>query len=257
MYHRSISLVTPRSFLLAGLLVSSALSAQTPPASEPHAPGGEKTAKTKLLEAGAELLQSDGPVGAIHAHVCGFHFYAGEQQRQVRADHYCSHLNEDVMQCVIYDSDAKNARLIGVEYIITEALFGQLPEEEKKLWHSHRHEVMSGELIAPGLPDVAEKELMRKLVNTYGKTWHLWQVDRGDPLPLGPAKLMMAFTAEGQVDAKKVQARDEEFKISTAEKKAKREDLPARPVASGADAWQSGTVVQVPDDLAALSTPAK
>ncbi len=26
---------------------------------------------------------------------------------------------------------------------------------------------------------------MKKLINTYGKTFHTWQVDRGDTLPLG------------------------------------------------------------------------
>jgi len=41
-------------------------------------------------------------------------------KRAVRAEHYCSHLNKDVFQCVIYDSSEKNARLIGVEYIISE-----------------------------------------------------------------------------------------------------------------------------------------
>ena len=30
------------------------------------------------------------------------------------------------------------ARLIGVEYIISERLFKALPEEEKRFWHSHR-----------------------------------------------------------------------------------------------------------------------
>jgi hypothetical protein len=32
---------------------------------------------------------------------------------QVESHHYCSHLNEDVHQCVIYDSDRPDARLIG------------------------------------------------------------------------------------------------------------------------------------------------
>jgi hypothetical protein len=35
--------------------------------------------------------------------------------------------------------------------------------------------------------------------NTYGKTFHTWQVDRGDVLPLGPPQLMMSATADGQV----------------------------------------------------------
>lgn len=33
---------------------------------------------------------------------------------------------------------ASGARLIGIEYIITERLFRELPEEEKKYWHSHQ-----------------------------------------------------------------------------------------------------------------------
>lgn len=46
-------------------------------------------------------------------------------------------------------------------------------------------QVMSGQLYAPGVPDTAELLEMKKLVDTYGKTWHTWQVDRGDTLPLG------------------------------------------------------------------------
>jgi hypothetical protein len=60
---------------------------------------------------------------------------------QVEAHHYCSHLNEEVRQCILYDSDSPNARLIGVEYIISRRLFEALPEEEKKYWHSHVYEV--------------------------------------------------------------------------------------------------------------------
>lgn len=169
--------------------------------------------KTQVLEAGAEVLQGEGPINAIHAHVCEFHFYADDMKRQVRAHHYCAHRNENVLQCVIYESHDKGARLIGIEYIISEELFNGLPEEEKKLWHSHRYEVMSGQLVAPGIPEVAETELMKKLVTTYGKTWHTWQVDRGDKLPLGLPKLMMGFTADGQGNPEMVMARDKEFRF--------------------------------------------
>lgn len=211
-----------------------------------HDTSGEpKTAKTKLLEAGAELTQSAGPIGAIHQHVCGFHFYSGEPERQVESHHYCSHLGEEVLQCVIYDSNERDARLIGIEYIISERLFQALPEEEKKLWHSHRYEVKSGQLIAPNVPDVAEKEMMKKLVNTYGKTWHTWQVDRGDELPLGPPQLMMGFTADGQADPDMVARRDQKLDVSVERKKRLREDIPAAPIAPGADAWQHGPALQV------------
>ncbi len=82
-----------------------------------------------------EPLHVNGPLGAVHAHVCGFHFYSGNMQRALRVDHSCSHVNAEVFQCIIYDSDPRNARLIGIECLISEALFKQLPEAEKKLWH--------------------------------------------------------------------------------------------------------------------------
>ena len=40
-----------------------------------------------------------------------------------------------------------------------------------------------GQALRAPLP--AETIEMQKLVNTYGKTFHTWQVDRGDPLPYG------------------------------------------------------------------------
>ncbi len=218
-----------------------------------HADGGVPSNGTAALcgvpGAQAELMQDMGPVAAIHAHLCGFHFYNGDMSRQVRADHYCSHLNADVWQCIIYESDKKNARLIGVEYIISGALFNGLPPEEKKLWHSHRYEVMSGQLIAPGMADGAEMQLMKDFVTTYGKTWYLWQVDRGDPLPLGLPKLMMGFTGDGQVDPKMVSARDREFNLDSSKIKSGRAGIATREVAPGADAWQHGRAFQIDDSL--------
>lgn len=38
---------------------------------------------------------------------------------------------------------------------------------------------------APRVPVLAEDLEMKKLINTYGKTFHTWQVDRGDELPFG------------------------------------------------------------------------
>jgi hypothetical protein len=191
----------------------------------------------------------DGPVAAIHAHLCGFHFYNGDPKRALRVDHYCSHVNADVFQCIIYDGDGSNARLIGVEYVISETLFNALPAAEKKLWHSHRYEVMSGQLTAPGLPDAAEKALMATLVNTYGKTWQFWQVDRGDALPLGLPKLMMGFTADGQAEPQMLTDYERARSIDLTKAKGKRADLPTRPIAPGADAWQQGPAFQISDEL--------
>ena len=197
-----------------------------------------------------------GPLASVHAHLCGFHFYNGDPARAIRAHHYCSHLRADVFQCILYDSDQPDARLIGVEYIISEARFNALPAAEKKLWHSHRYEVMSGQLVAPGVAAPAERALMQDLVNTYGKTWQLWQTDRGDELPLGLPQLMMGFTADGQADPALVAARDHDLHIDTADTKARRAELLARPVAAGADAWQQEPGFQIRDETRPASPAA-
>jgi hypothetical protein len=170
---------------------------------------------TKVLTTGAGALQNFTPIKAIHAHLCAFHAYGHDFTRQVEAHHYCTHLNEEVRQCVIYDTDQPGARLIGVEYVISRRLFETLPMEERKYWHSHNFEVGGGLLTMPRIPTPVEDQEMQKLADTYGKTWHMWQIDRGDELPLGPPQLMMSYTNEKQVDWDMVARRDARYGYDT------------------------------------------
>lgn len=209
-------------------------------------PGTDKSGKTQVLEAGAAALQDKTPVNRLEIYLNGFHFYNGHLGGQMEAHHYCTKLNEDLTQCVIFDGNGRDAKIMGVEYIISEKLFKTLPADEKTLWHSHRHEVKSGTLIAPGLPLAAEHELMEQVVSTYGKTWHTWHTDQDLTLPFGNPALMMGFTKDGQLDTALLADRDRRFNISTTEKRKNRADISAPPVAPGADAWQQGTVRQLP-----------
>ena len=79
--------------------------------------------KSRILETGASVVQDFKPVQQICAHLNAFHVYAEDPSRCVEANHYCSHINEDVRQCLIYDTPEKGARLIGVEYMVTPKLF--------------------------------------------------------------------------------------------------------------------------------------
>lgn len=155
-----------------------------------------------------------------------------------------------MIQCVIYDGNRMDAKLMGVEYIISEQLFNSLPRPEKALWHSHVHEVKSGQLVAPGIPAVAEHALMEKLVRTYGKTWHTWHTDLDKRLPLGMPQLMMGFTADGQADEHMVAERDQRMGINSSQKKRARADIAAPPIAPGADAWRQGDIIQIVDPTA-------
>ncbi|RMJ24825.1 DUF1264 domain protein [Aspergillus sp. HF37] len=202
-------------------------------------PGDPRTVKSRVLETGAAASQDFAPIEQICAHLNGFHVYAADPTRCVEANHYCTHLTEDVRQCLIYDTPDRKARLIGIEYMISPRLFKSLPPEERKLWHTHEFEVKSGMLIMPTLStvpsavwDVAETSEMRDLIPNYGKTYHLWQVDRGDPVPLGPPQLMGSFTSEEKVRVAKcggmeelVSARDERFGVDFRVKAEKRSGI--------------------------------
>lgn len=235
------------AMLCAGLSMGLAACGARNTASNVEAPGAPAGVSTRVLDAGADALQARPPIAALNAYLDGFHFYNGNLRGQMEAHHYCAILNEELIQCVIYDGNVKDAKLMGVEYIVSARLYQSLPAAEKALWHSHVHEVKSGQLIAPGIPAVAEKALMQKLVATYGKTWHTWHTDMHNTLPLGVPQLMMGFTSDGQADAAMVAARDRRFGIDSPEKRRQRADIAVPAIVAGADAWQHGTVIQLAD----------
>lgn len=95
------------------------------------APGKEKDAKSRTLETGANILQDKTPLKRMNTYLNGFHFYNGNLNGQMEAHHYVTQLNEELHQALIFDGNDENAKIMGVEYIISERLFKTLPEEEK------------------------------------------------------------------------------------------------------------------------------
>ncbi|KAK1429004.1 hypothetical protein QVD17_11203 [Tagetes erecta] len=165
----------------------------------PDVPGEKTKISTSIVDTASSTIQTFAPTKKIHQHLCVFHFYADDMTRQVEAHHYCCHLNNEMRQCLIYDRSEPDARLIGLEYIVTEELFLTLPDTEKPLWHSHEYEVKSGVLFLPGVPGAVERQELDQLAKTYGKAIHFWQVDKGDELPLGLPQVMMSLTRDGQL----------------------------------------------------------
>jgi hypothetical protein len=194
-------------------------------------PGEGKTIKDNILEIGAGLIQDVAPIKQFDIYVVGFHCGRDHPDMQMEAHHYCRQVNAEFFQCVIFDGNTRNANLIGIEYIISERLFDNLPEEEKAYWHPHNYEVFSGELVAPGLPDAVEKAMLKSLVNSYGKTWHTWHTGRydqpgsGRDLPFGDPMLMWSFNREGEADVAMKKHRDEAMRIDPEKKKRDRQDL--------------------------------
>ena len=93
------------------------------------------------------------------------HLCRHDRTRHIEAHHFCTHRSPELHQCVIYDGDGEDARLIGIEYIVNEKVsiylvvevtlstplfwqvFEALPPGEKQFWHSHKYEVRHGDSI--------------------------------------------------------------------------------------------------------------
>jgi hypothetical protein len=172
--------------------------------------------------------RSSGPADRFHLYLCAFHIAKKDPRFVVEAHHYCSPINDEAHQCVIFDSSGKNARILGVEYIISDALYRRLPEAEKKYYHPHSYEALSGMLVAPNLTEEEEHRSMKGLITTWGKTWHTWP-DPSTALPMGEPLLMWSATKDGQIPADALAARDRRLKISTDRKRRKRAAFGAVP----------------------------
>lgn len=206
------------------------MSPRVPDRPSPVRPAGRgKGAWLAALEQGAHLMQPTTPLKGFDVYVVGFHCPKGVPDEQMEAHHYCRVVNDDLLQCVLFDGNTREANLIGVEYIVSDVLYGSLPEEERPLWHPHNFEVLSGQLAAPGLPDVAEKAFVKRLLNSYGKTWHTWHTGRpdapGHDLPLGEPQLMWSFNRDGECDEGLKRDRDTAMGLDTSRKREQRHDL--------------------------------
>lgn len=81
----------------------------------------------------------------------------------------CKEIDADKMICALTDKDGSDAKVIGVETIISESAFEKLSEEEKAKFHSHKNELTSGRMMIESDTEADAKALMEKLSSTFGK----------------------------------------------------------------------------------------
>jgi hypothetical protein len=156
------------------------------------------------------------PLEAMHLHLCAFHVAKDDPEFQLEAHHYCMPLRADgkLFQCIVTDTNKPGAKILGVEYIVTDDLYRSLSAVEKALWHPHDYEVTSGLLVAPKLSEEQENKFMAVVRKTWGKTFHTW-ADPGTEVPLGQPRLMWGFTKDGEIHQELIEKRDKALGIST------------------------------------------
>jgi Protein of unknown function (DUF1264) len=114
------------------LIFSFAWSGEREPPTHAKPPGAAESTKTEILSAGAKVLQTHSPLSGFNVYLMGFHPMKDNPSLQLEAHHYCKVVNQDFMQCILFDGNTPQANLNGIEYIISEKLFNNLPSEEKR-----------------------------------------------------------------------------------------------------------------------------
>ena len=93
---------------------------------------------------------------------------------EMLAHHFCKGVSGGLLECQLYDSDAPDARLVGVEVIVSAATYGKFSPAEKASWHYHRVEIP---FVAATLLDLSPEEaakVLAQIEDTYGKIFLLW-----------------------------------------------------------------------------------
>ena len=108
------------------------------------------------------------------------------------AYHFCKPLNDDVSQCLLYDGTGPNARLIGIEYLVSDSVYRAMPEEERAYWHDHKYEVDARLIRSLTQSGDEEAATLAKVRTLWGKVYHTWV--SGKTYPEGPAKLFWSVT---------------------------------------------------------------
>ena len=124
------------------------------------------------------------PLDGYTIHVSAPHVMNGEVVGPFH--HYCKPINDDIIQCILFESTEPNARMTEVEYMVSKKLARSvIPEwSHKKNWHDHKQEIETGR-VAVHYP--TDKKTVDSIVNhvadTDGIIFHLWP--EGAPIPDG------------------------------------------------------------------------
>lgn len=137
-------------------------------------------------EAAAKATAADGHV----IHVTAPHLIDGKVRGPFH--HYCKIVSpEPFIECLLYETDDNNAKLVGVEYIVAKIVTRDekvLPKKVlKKMWHDHAVEGVLGNVKVLDMPPEKAQEFADMVAKTDGIIFSLWP--HGAKLPTGKVSI--------------------------------------------------------------------
>jgi hypothetical protein len=130
---------------------------------------------------------------------CPLSFAGAHLRWNPSGDHRVAHhdrepLNDQVGHRLLYDGPGPDARLTGVEYLVSDEVYRRMPAEERLYWHAHRCEGDDGLLSRRTQSRSEERATRGEARNLWPKVYHTW-VSGGD-YPRGPTRPFWSDTGE-------------------------------------------------------------
>lgn len=123
-----------------------------------------------------------GPTGGWTIHIDAKKHFGDAHPNEI-AHHWCKPVR-GMLECQIYDSDAKDAHLVAVEAIVKPEVYKSLGASEQALWHYHKTEIPKVDAKLPDMTPAQAKKMTAGMLETYGKVYVLWD-PAASKLPLG------------------------------------------------------------------------
>lgn len=130
------------------------------------------------------FAEDKGPLNGYTIHVTAPHIMDGEVMGPFH--HYCKPINDDIIQCILFESTEPNARMTEVEYMVSKKLARSVLTKwsHAQNWHDHKQEIETGRVVVVNPTDPKEqKSLVDHVAETDGIIFHLWPKD--SPIPDG------------------------------------------------------------------------
>lgn len=144
----------------------------------PQVPQASPAAQTEK----EQIPSEDKPHQGFTLHIDAEKHFPGDGQKI--AHHFCKQVKGGMFECQLYDSDDKDARLVGVETVVPTDVWKGFGAKEQALWHYHKEEIPKVNAKLPDLSPEEAAKVVETLNETYGKIYLLWDPAKSD-LPIG------------------------------------------------------------------------
>ena len=142
--------------------------------------GLPQTAELKPVPSPSPMVKETSTTG-WDLHIDAEKHFSGNEK--MVAHHRCKQV-AGLTECQLYDSDEKDAQLVGVEVVVDTKTYQGFSDVEKKLWHYHKEEIPKVNAKLPDLSPEEAAKVVKSLEETYGKIYLLWDPSSGNQ-PLG------------------------------------------------------------------------